>query len=107
MKPYLEFSGDLNTSEVVTRDSLVRIADLIGMPTEGRKVNDTTVSQPNSLFFHVFPCSVRKNMMIVRVFYHSDLDLKKTAQIFEDVLKATSGRWILMGKTIWLSVSDL
>ena len=103
----MEFTADLNTCERVTHDTLIRIADQCGMPTEGRKVrSDTTVFHPN-FHFHVFPCSVRKNVMIVRVFYHSGLDLKKTAQVFEDVLNATGGRWLLVGKwTNWLPSSD-
>ena len=106
----MELTGDITTTcEKITREELVRIADLIGVPTEGRKVNDTTVfSSFPRLHFHVFPCKVRTNIMMIRVFYQSDLDLKKTAQIFEDVLNATGGRWLLVGKwNNWLSVSDI
>lgn len=102
MKPYLEFTADLTTCERVTRDALTRIANLLDVPTEGRKVTDTSMFHPN-FHFHVFPCSVRQNVTIVRVFYHSGLDLKKTAHVFEDVLNVTGGRWLLVGKwTRWL-----
>ena len=49
----MEFTGDIKTSERATHDSLVRIADLLGVPTEGRKVTDTSVFHLNFLF-HVF-----------------------------------------------------
>jgi hypothetical protein len=104
----MEFTADLNTyGERVTHDALIRIADQCGMPTEDRKVrSNTSVFHPN-FHFHVFPCSVRKNVTIVRVFYHSGLDLKKTAQVFEDVLRATGGRWLLVGKWTWVPSSDI
>lgn len=97
------FAGEIRTTEPITRDTLVRIADRIGFPIEGRGGEGTIIwsrdhrENFNDQFF-VNPCSVRKNMLDVTMYYNSEFDLKKVASIFEEEFNATSGRWLLVGK---------
>jgi hypothetical protein len=101
------FSGTIKTTEPVTRDRILRIADRLGFPVEGRGMYKDHViwTAGHEYSFGVTSCEFT---LSVNFYYKLDRDVKQVAMIFEEELGATSGQWLLVGK--WckhLPVSDI
>lgn len=96
------FQGDIKTVEPVTQDILNRIADRIGVPTEGRRYDCEHYvgwgDKFERFFVRSYPYGIKTNTQCVTMYYNSEFDLKKVASVFEEELKATSGDWSLVGK---------
>lgn len=104
------FSGDIKTTEPVTPDALSRIADRLGFPVEGRGGREDRSIWSAGHIYHVsvLPEEFKKNTFNVHFYYNLDRDVKRAATIFEEELKATSGRWLLVGKWVrHLPISDI
>ena len=107
MRPEYWFSGAIKTTEPVTRDTILRIADRLGFPVEGRVMyKDLCIwTAGHKDGFCVTSCECT---LSVNFYYKLDRDVKQVAIIFEEELGATSGQWLLVGK--WckhLPVSDI